>query len=158
MKTVELALEPILEYLISLERDPINGWYFLKIGLPNNWVINENDQISFEVLNELSTGKVIKIIPKNDKIIVDDLITFVLIIIKTNQKIAEKEKQFTDKMEEMKSALEKEAVNFYKELDLLKESSFKKIDVSILDAESKIDDINKKDEKPKPSKSKSKQP
>lgn len=126
MKTIELALHPIDGYLISITRDPENGWYVLEIGLPIKWVFDENTKIGCEVTEEYDEGKIIKISPKKTGIVIDDLINFVEIIIQTNEKIAEKEKQFTDKMAEMKGMLEKEANNFFKELDELRDNSFKK--------------------------------
>jgi len=127
MKEIELALEPITGYLISIKYNTLEGWYELEIGLPNTWVFDENNKISCEVLTENEAGKLIKIAPKKTGIIIDDLIAFVKVIIDTNKKIAEKEKQFTDKMQEMKGLLEKEAKKFYEELDDLKEKSFKKV-------------------------------
>jgi hypothetical protein len=125
MKEIELALSGIKEYFISLEQNPENGFYELRIGLPAKWEFGENDEIGCEILNESEKGKLIKITQKNQKISVDDLVTFVEIIIETNGKIAEKEKEFTDKMQEMKGMLEKEAKRFYEDLDKLKVDSFK---------------------------------
>lgn len=127
MKPIELALNPIDGYLISLTRDPENSWYVLEIGLPKTWVFDENNKISCEVTEEYEQGKIVKIFPKKNDVVVDDLINFVEIIIETNERIAEKEKQFTDKMQEMKGILEKEAKKFYQELDELKENSFKNV-------------------------------
>jgi hypothetical protein len=130
MKPIELILHAIDGYLISLTRDPINGWYVLEIGLPKTWVFDENNKIGCEVIEEYEQGKIIKISPKKEDVVIDDLIAFVEIIIQTNEKIAEKEKQFTDKMQEMKGVLEKEATKFYQELDELKENSFKNLNIS----------------------------
>ena len=125
MKTIELALEPIIGYLISIKRDFINGWFELEVGLPKNWVYDNNKIIECEVLNQSDSGKIVKISPKNLDVSVDDLISFLEIVIETNNRIAEKEKEFTDKMNEMKVHLESEAKKFYKELDELKDNSFK---------------------------------
>lgn len=129
MKVIELALEPIIENLISIDRNPQKGWYELKIGMPKNWVYDSNSEILCEVVEELAGGKVIKISPKNDNnnLVVDDLVAFVSVIIETNNRISNKEKEFTDKMEEMKVLLENEAKKFYQELDELKENSFKNL-------------------------------
>jgi len=123
MKTIELALEPVAGYLVSITRNPVVGGYEIEVGLPNSWYFAENDEIGCEVLSELSNGKIVKIFAKNSEIVIDDLIKFVEIIIDTNNKIAEKEKQFTVRMEEMKGVLEKEAKKFYEELDELKVNS-----------------------------------
>jgi hypothetical protein len=125
MKAIELALQGVDGYLISMTRNPVDGWYEIEVGLPANWEFGENEKISCEVINKNDNGKLIKIAPKIQGISIDDLITFVEIIIETNGKIAEKEKEFTDKMQEMKGVLEKEAKKFYEELDKLKVDSFK---------------------------------
>ena len=127
MKIIEEALNPIDGYLISIARDTVKGWYEIEIGLPATWVFDENKKIGCEVLIDSDEGKLIKVFPKNHDIVIDDLVGFVEIIIHTNQKIAEKEKEFTDKMEVMKGLLEKEVKQFYTELDELKEVSFKKV-------------------------------
>ena len=127
MKTIESILEPITGYLFSITRDTLHGWYELEIGISKGWVFNENKEIKCEVLNENENGKLIKISPKKHDIVVDDLIAFVELIIETNKKITEKEKEFADKMADMKKTLEEEAKQFYKELDELKENSFKNL-------------------------------
>ncbi len=134
MKPIEEALQPITGYLISITRNPLDGWYELEIGIPNAWVFDENDEIKCEILDKSDKGKLIKIFPKNNSIVLDDLLTFVQIILETNKKIAEKEKQFTDKMEQMKGMLEQEALKFYEELDSLKENSFKNLNDNFIKA------------------------
>ena len=127
MKQVEGILEPIEGYMLSIERDTINGWYFMKVGIPKNWVFDENNEIGYEILSEADEGKLLKIFPKKHTIVIDDLIAFVEIIIKTNETIAAKEKEFASQMQEFKTSLERKASEFYKELDELKDNSFKKL-------------------------------
>jgi hypothetical protein len=124
MKTIDLALQDVTGYLISITRNTKNGWYELEMGIPKNWVYDETDEISCEILNESKTGKLVNVAPKNEDILIDDLITFLKIIILTNEKIAEKQLEFESKMQEMKVSLEAEARKFYKELDELRETSF----------------------------------
>ena len=127
MKTIEAALESTNGYINSFTRNTIEGWWEIEIGLAKSWVYDENKKIGCEIIFENEVGKLIRIFPKKNDVVIDDLIEFVGIIIRTNKKIAEKEKQFTDKMQEMKGVLEKEAKRFYQELDELKENSFKNI-------------------------------
>lgn len=127
MKTLELALESTNGHINSITRNTAEGWWELEIGLPNGWVFDENNKIGCEIVFENEVGKLIRVFPKKKDIVVDDLIAFVEIIILTNEKIAEKEKQFKNKMQEMKGLLEKEAKSFYQELDELKENSFKNL-------------------------------
>lgn len=124
--TIDSALEPISEYLISISRNTTNGNYELQVGIPNKWVFDDNAEVECEVLKESDVGKLIKVASKKSKVIIDDLVKFVEIIIQTNERIAEKELEFTEKMQEMRERLEEEAKKFYTELDELKDSSFQK--------------------------------
>ena len=128
MDTIESTLKPIKKYLISFQHQPENDWFVLDIGLPNTWVYDENENIGCEKIEEYEIGKIIRISPKKKTVIIDDLIKYVETIILINEKIAEKEQEFKDKMKEMKDVLESEVKKFYRELDELKENSFKKID------------------------------
>jgi len=126
MKQIDQALAPISGYLISITRDTVNGWYELQVGIPNNWVFDDNNDVECEILAEAEEGKLIKVSPKKTGVVIDDLILFVKVIIKTNQMIAEKEREFTETMEAMKGELENKAKAYYEELDKLREESFKK--------------------------------
>ena len=126
MKQIDQALDPIDGYLISITRDTVNGWYELQVGLPSKWVFDDNNDIKCEILAESDEGKLVKISPKKTGIVIDDLVLFVKIIIKTNEMIVQKEKEFTETMEIMKGELENKAKTYYEELDRLREESFKK--------------------------------
>lgn len=147
MNTINSILKPIEGNLISMSRDTVNGWYVLQIGVPNTWVFDNNKEIECEIVQELDEGKILNIIPKTTKIIVDDLVDFVEIIVKTNERIAAKEKQFTEKMENMKSHLEEEYKKFYEELDELRDSSFQIAGDKFVE---KLQTDSKSDEKEKP--------
>jgi hypothetical protein len=127
MKDIEAILAPITGYMKSLYRNPQQGWYEMEIGIPKNWVFDENDEIAIETLSENEVGRMLRISPKNQNVVADDLVLFVEIIINTNQRIAEKELEFKRQMEDMKSGLETKAREFFKELDELKENSFRKL-------------------------------
>lgn len=133
MKEVESILEPISSNFISLTRNPMKGWFELEIGIPNTWVFDANKEIDVEIVNETEVGKVIKIVPKNGNVVVDDVILFARIIISTNRKIAEKEQDLKNQLEEMKRGMEKKAGSFFKELDELKENAFKKLNDNFVD-------------------------
>lgn len=143
MKTIDLALQPVTGYLISITRNTKNGWYELEMGIPKNWVYDETDEISCEILDESETGKLVSVAPKNEDILIDDLITFLKIIILTNEKIAEKQLEFESKMQEMKVSLEAEAKKFYKELDELRENSFTTLNDNL------VNGVNENEKKPK---------
>jgi hypothetical protein len=117
-------LKPLEGYLISIEIDTINGWYELKIGIPKNWVYKENSNFKIEEVLKSEDGIILKVTPKNNDVVIDDLIDFVLLIIDTNFKIVEKEKEFESKINEIKKQLEDQAKSFYKDIDEMKEKSF----------------------------------
>jgi hypothetical protein len=123
---IEEKLKPLSGYLISIKRNTVNGWYELQVGVPADWIYKSNDIIKCEAMRITDAGHVLTISPKKDDVIVDDLIDFVVLIINTNQKIREKEKEFTNKMYSVKKSLEDEAKEFYKQLEDLKEKSFSK--------------------------------
>ena len=118
MKVIESILKPIEGHLLSFNRDTVQGWYELQIGVPKKWIFNETDEIGCEIISENEIGKLIKIFPKINEIVIDDLILFVQIIIETNMKISDKEK-------EMKETLEKQANEFFKELEDMQKNLFK---------------------------------
>jgi len=144
MKAVESALESISGNFKSLYRNPMEGWYELEVGIPKNWVFNENDEIGVEVISENEIGKLLKIFPKNSNVVADDLILFVGIVIHTNKRIAEKEEEFKSQMEEMRKGLERKASEFFKELDDLKENSFKKLNDNFVDGLTEVKKVRKK--------------
>jgi len=149
MGIIETALAPIEGYLWTIKRNTQEGWYELEVGIPNSWVFNSNSEIDCEIITETETGKIIRIFPKTSGLDVDDLIHFVQIIIDTNQKIAAKEKEFADKMEQMKKTLEKQASEFYKELDDLKDTSFKNLTNNINDGSNFREKTTTRGRKPK---------
>ena len=143
MGVIENALEPIVGNFISICRDTLNGWYFIEFGIPNGWVYDDNEEIKCDVIDETDVGKIIKLSPKHKGISIDDLVIFIEIIISTNNKIADKEKEFTDRMDHMKSTLENEAKKFYEELDEIRNISFKHINDNFVKQLKSEGDVNK---------------
>ena len=103
---IEEALNAIEGYLLSIKRDTLNGWYVLEIGLPKDWIYKGNEMINCEEITKTDKGVLLKISPKEVGIKIDDLITFVQLIIDTNSQIVAKEKEFIDKMDEVKKRYE----------------------------------------------------
>lgn len=126
MKPLETALTSTEGYIQSFTRNTLKGWWELEIGIPINWVFDENSKVGCEITVESDLGKLIKIFPKEENVVIDDLIEFVEVIIKTNEVIAEKEKQFKESMNDLKEELEEKAKDYYKELEEIRENSFKK--------------------------------
>jgi len=143
---VEEKLKPLSGYLISIKRNTVNGWYELQIGVPADWIYKGNDIIKCEPIQTVDAGHILLISPKKDDVIVDDLIDFVVLIIETNQKIREKEKEFTNKMDTVKKSLEDEAKQFYKQLEDLKEKSFSKFNTTNIKPDKSSNTTSSKDD------------
>jgi len=129
---VQEAFNQIEGYHILMYRNTMEGWYEFEIGILQSWVYGENKEIGCEIISENDDGKRIKIFPKNNKVSIDDLINFVKIIIETNEKISEKEKEFSEEMKDFKKQFEDRTKNFYAQLDSLKENSFKNLNESFV--------------------------
>lgn len=125
MKSIEESLKPLEGYLISINRNAVDGWYELEIGLPKGWIYKSNDLVECEEIQKTDKGVLLKITPKNENVIVDDLISFVALIMETNSNIAKKEEEFSSIMEKVKKDLENQAKAYYEELDKMREESFK---------------------------------
>ena len=149
MNSISEILKPIDGYLSSIVRDTVNGYYYLEIGIPDDWVYDGNIKIECELIEELKDdegtvlGVILKIYPKDKTIIIDDLVRFVQIIVNTNQKIAEKKEVFKENLNKIKAKLEKEVGEHYKELDDYQEEAFKIVGANF------VSDLESK-EKPKP--------
>jgi len=124
MKVVYNALSRISSNLISITRNTENGWYEFEIGIPATWAFKNTSEITCEILTENPVGKILRISPVVDTILIDDLIDFVSLIIETNQKIVEKENAFYKTIEDIKQMVDEKLSSHKKELEILKESSF----------------------------------
>jgi len=149
MNVLSERLETVTGYLINITRDWENGWYFIEVAVPVSWEIGDNDDIECDVLNESEMGKMVKIAPKNNTVLLDDLILFAEIIIETNIEIEKKEKEFKEKITEMKKELEMQAKDFYTKLDEHKKTSFKNLKKNIEDASGSKEKTTKRGRPPK---------
>lgn len=137
MGHIETTLKPLIGYFVSLERNTMEGWFELKIGLPSNWEYRSNNNIECELLNESKSGKLLKIKPKKNRVSIDELLNFAVLIIQTNEEIAKKEEEFEKKMKKYKQNLEKEINQFYDDLDKKRKESFESFGTS------KLPEVNK---------------
>ncbi len=129
--SVDEVFKPIEENCFNIIRNPENESWELNVGIPASWEVKDNDDIGFKILNESDLGKEIHIFPKNDSVLIDDLILFVNIIIKTNKEIEEKEKRFTEEIKKMKDGLEQKIRTFYETLETDKEVAFKNLGTNL---------------------------
>jgi hypothetical protein len=132
MKAIQEVLKGIDGLLLSITRNTVEGYYELEIGIPNTWVYDETSEIGCEVTMDAGEGgKLIKVYPKKNDVVIDDLIDFVTLVKNTNKIIAEKEKKFEEKFQKVKEDLENEAKRFYEELEEMKKISFKNLKAGI---------------------------
>lgn len=124
MGIIEKTLEKLDGYLLSIERDTVNGLYFIKVGLPINWVYESTEKINCEVLNEFSEALLIKVSPIVDSVGLDELIMFGKNIITVNEEIVKMEKEFNKEVELKKAKLISEINEFQNKMEDLKVKSF----------------------------------
>lgn len=117
-------LMKIDDYLLSIQKNVDNNLYELEIGLKPSWVYKATSEIGCEVTHETEGGNIIRIYPKSDTIVIDDLIYFVEKVIETNKKIAEMEEAFQKKLEEQKKLLQDQIRDFQDQLEKVKDISF----------------------------------
>jgi len=127
MDRIEKMLEPLDGYLISITRNTEVGWYELEVGIPAKWAIAGNQFVACEIVSDDENGKIVILAPAKSDVGLGTLVDFMKLLINTNKKIAEKEALFAKKMENFKSTFENKANQFYKELDDMRETSFKPI-------------------------------
>lgn len=125
MRTLENILRKLEGKLLSIERNTESGRYEMKIGLPSNWIFEENNDVEVDILTETENAVLLKLIPANDDIVIDDLIDYMNIVIDINEEIAKKEEEFNKRMEERKNELKAEAEMFFDQLEQLKRQKFK---------------------------------
>ena len=106
--TINEKLEPIVSYLISINRNVENGWYELELGIYGSWIYSSDDRVDCVLINEFEQGKIIRLIPKNEDIIVDDLVTFASGLITFNEEIAERKRKLNEEIENLKQINEAE--------------------------------------------------
>ena len=128
MKSLQKALNKVEGYLMSMERDAVKGQYELKVGIPKNWAYKANDKIDCETLQETKQGDLVRVFAIDDDVVVDDLIEFVNIIIETNKKIADMQKELDEQLEKQAKQMEEYAVQFMSKIEEVKESSFEEME------------------------------
>ena len=114
---IEKKLNKISDYLISIEKNFETNGFELKCGIYNDWIYESNSYIGCDVIKETDKGTILKIYPLKNNVTIDQLIEFVNVIVATNKRILEKEKEYTNKINEIKES-------FSKEIDELKKYSF----------------------------------
>lgn len=125
MKNVQENFNKIKEYLLSMESDPVNGWYSFQIGLPSKWVCSGNDLIECVKVAESDEGILYRLTPKDESMIIDELISFVEFVIEINNEIEEKERFYQEEKKRLAEMLNEKLGKTFTELTDLKKESFK---------------------------------
>jgi len=137
MKQLEKILSKVDGYLISIERDTQNGYYTLKVGLPPKWKYESKDDIECKAILDSEEGILLSIFSDNETIVIDDLIDFLVKIIKFNEEFLRKEEEFNNEIANEKERLEKKIQGFYDGLNSFKENFFsEKVDIRKVDNKS----------------------
>lgn len=127
---VDDAIKQIDGYLLSIYPDIELGCYALKMGINADWEFENNEMIVCNSINETDSGKIIEIKPNenyHEEVKIDDLITFAKFIIKVNEEIAEKEKEFKLTIKKEKEEFEERIKSFYDSLSDMKSKTFNTI-------------------------------
>jgi hypothetical protein len=127
MKQLEKILSGVDGYLISIKRDTLNGYYVLEVGLPPKWKYKSKDDVECESIMDSEDGILLKIFPKVETVVVDDLIEFLSKIIEFNKKFLLKEEEFNNEIANVKEGLEKKIQEFYDGLDSFKNNFFSEL-------------------------------
>ena len=155
MGLIQNTLNKFEDFLVSIERDTQKGWFYIKVGIPVDWVFKGNTKIACETLKESEFGHLVKIAPKNSKITIDDLIEFASIIQETNEIIVQKQNEVDNIINSTKEELAKQVKEKLSELESLKENSFTSFDNLVKETEkrrstAKKTTTNKTSSTPKP--------
>lgn len=129
MSVINDKIKPIDQYLIEISKNTVTDLFELKIGIPYSWEYKSNKKIDCEVLleNEENNGKILKIFPLDDKIIIDDLIDYAVVIVNTNAKIVEMQEKFNKEIEKTKITLEGKIKEFMGDIDDYKKNAFENL-------------------------------
>ena len=125
---IENKIKKLEGYLLSIERNPSEARYEIKLGIPKNWVYKGNTSIECKVISKSDVGVLLLIYSKDNKILLDDLVEFSNFILETNKKIQEKELLFKKEIDKTKKELEERVKSFYSDLEKIKEISFKNLE------------------------------
>ena len=112
------------DYIYSFDKNLSSGHWNATIGIPISWEIRENNMIGYEVLGESDVGKKIKIVPKKENVVFDDIVLFITVLVETNKEIAKKESEFKEEIEKAKNDVKKRIEEFYKKLEEDKKDVF----------------------------------
>lgn len=101
-KTIHSKLEKLDGYLISINRNIDTEAYELEVGFRKDWVYKSTSKINCDVIVETENGSRVNISGKDDDVVIDDLIRYVIKVIDKNQDITNLQMKFKEEMEKRK--------------------------------------------------------
>lgn len=104
-------LNPIMNYLISVENNPISdtdSYLIYTLGVPKNWIM-ETDLVFITVIKETEYLKLIKLEPTSDNDLnIDDFYNYIVNLINKNLLIDTKRLEFEQEINKLKNKFELE--------------------------------------------------
>ncbi len=123
--------EDIEDWFWKLEFNPETLSYELYMGIPNDWVYSEsNDLISIDLIHQLQDNSIVKISSTDEAVSVDDIIETAKFLISKNQELERRKQAHKEEMEKLKDLLIEKEKNFLEYVDTVKENTLKTVDVS----------------------------
>jgi hypothetical protein len=116
-------LTPIMNYLISIENNPISddkSQFIYTLGIPSNWIINTND-IHVDILKEINNLKLVKISPTDTEESIDNFFNYIVTIVNKNIEIDKKRLELEEEIDKLKSKFDAEQKNLMDDLFKVKE-------------------------------------
>jgi hypothetical protein len=146
MQSLDSVLKPLSNNLILIRKNLDNNQYEIEMGIPKDWIFEKNNNIDCEVLGENENGKLIKIMPLNEKVLIDNLIIFAEKIVMVNEEIEKQKVEFEKKMEETRITLINQFMEFHNDME-------KKITLSFKEEKSETSTTDKEKSKKRNNKS-----
>lgn len=113
-KPVAEKLKPIDGYVLGVNRNTENGYYELNIGVPKDWEILTSKTILSEViLHHEENGDILRIYSKDEDVVIDDLLDFVIEIVKSNEEIEQIQRELDEELANKRKNLEAELKMIY---------------------------------------------
>jgi hypothetical protein len=116
-------------YLIKITNDFDKGVFVFQVGFPEKWFYKSNEHVECQKIANIeqegeSAGFIIEIFPKKEDIYIEEVVNFIVKTVETNNRIAEMEELFMEKMKTEKQKMLKEVEEFSSQIENFRMSSF----------------------------------
>lgn len=121
MKFKEL-FQDVEDWFWKLEFNPETQSYELYLGIPNDWVYNQNtEEIKIELIHQLEDNSIIKIYYTDGDFTVDDVLDTAKLLISKNKELEKRKEAHREEMERLKNLLIEKEKNFLEYIDTVKD-------------------------------------